>query len=281
MSLATRVRGALSWVRANPLLSFAIALVVFQGGGRGLRALAGVSGSLQTGDLAADEGPGAGQFSGHRSAGPRCAGTDCVWLPDLAFDLCSGGGAGAGRRGTLGLLAAWWRGWFERVFMRLMDVVFAFPILLLAIGVIAVLGPNAWSAAIAIAVVYTPIFARLLRGPAMVIIGSEYVLGARAIGASGPRILLRHVLPNLMSVILVQTSILLSAAILVEASLSFLGLGAQPPVPSLGLMLSEGRNFLLLAPWPAIFAGLAILFLSFGFNLLGDALRDRLDPRLR
>lgn len=183
--------------------------------------------------------------------------------------------------GTLGMLAAFYRGWFDRIVMRLMDVLFAFPIMLLAIGVIAVLGPNMWSAAIAIAVVYTPIFARLLRGPALVICESEYVLGARAIGAGDMRIIFFHLLPNLASVVLVQTSLLLSAAILVEASLSFLGLGAQPPVPSLGLMLSEGRNFLLLSPWPAIFAGFAILFLSFGFNLLGDALRDTLDPRLR
>jgi peptide/nickel transport system permease protein len=183
--------------------------------------------------------------------------------------------------GSIGLLAAFYRGWFDRIVMRLMDILFAFPILLLAIGVIAILGPTMWSAAIAIAIVYTPIFARLLRGPALVICESEYVLGARAVGASDARIIFRHVLPNLISVILVQTSILLSAAILVEASLSFLGLGAQPPTPSLGLMLSEGRNFLLLSPWPAVFAGFAILFLSFGFNLLGDALRDTLDPRLR
>ena len=183
--------------------------------------------------------------------------------------------------GTLGMLAAYYRGWFDRIVMRLMDVLFAFPIMLLAIGVIAVLGPSTWSAAIAIAIVYTPIFARLLRGPALVICESEYVNGAKAIGASDARIIFLHLLPNLTSVVLVQTSLLLSAAILVEASLSFLGLGAQPPIPSLGLMLSEGRNFLLLSPWPAIFAGFAILFLSFGFNLLGDALRDTLDPRLR
>lgn len=183
--------------------------------------------------------------------------------------------------GTTGMLAAYYRGWFERIWMRLMDVLFAFPILLLAIGLIAVLGPNMWSAALAIGVVYTPIFARLLRGPALVICESEYVQGARAVGASDLRIIFVHVLPNLVSVILVQASILLSAAVLVEASLSFLGLGAQPPTPSLGLMLSEGRNFLLLAPYPAVFAGFAILFLSFGFNLLGDALRDTLDPRLR
>ena len=183
--------------------------------------------------------------------------------------------------GTLGLLAAYYKGWFERIVMRVMDVFFAFPIMLLAIAVIAVIGPGIWGASIAIAIVYTPIFARLLRGPALVICESEYVLGAKAIGASDWRILFIHILPNLTSVILVQTSLLLSAAVLVEASLSFLGLGAQPPVPSLGLALSEGRNFMLLSPWPAVFSGVAILLLSFGFNLLGDALRDTLDPRLR
>ncbi len=183
--------------------------------------------------------------------------------------------------GALGLVSAYYRGWTERIIMRAMDILFAFPLLLLAIGIIAILGPQAWTTALAIAIVYTPIFARLIRGPALVIAESEYVTGARAVGASDPRILLRHILPNLASVMLVQASLLLSAAILVEASLSFLGLGTQPPTPSLGLMLSEGRNFLMLGPWSAIFAGLAILFMSFGFNLLGDALRDTLDPRLK
>jgi len=183
--------------------------------------------------------------------------------------------------GALGLVAAYYRGWLDRIIMRIMDVLFAFPVMLLAIGIIAVLGPHTYSAAAAIAVVYTPIFARLLRGPALVLCESEFVAGARAIGSSDARIIFLHILPNLASVILVQTSLLLSAAILVEASLSFLGLGTQPPTPSLGLMLSEGRNFLMLSPWSAIFAGFAILFLSFGFNLLGDALRDTLDPRLR
>jgi peptide/nickel transport system permease protein len=183
--------------------------------------------------------------------------------------------------GTLGLLAAYCRGWLDRLVMRVMDVLFAFPVLLLAIGVVAVLGPNEGSAAVAIAVVYTPIFARLIRAPAMVICESDYVAGARAIGASHARILAMHVLPNLASVILVQTSLMLSAAILVEASLSFLGLGTQPPAPSLGLMLAEGRNVLLLSPWSPVFAGAAILVLAFGLNLLGDVLRDQLDPRLR
>lgn len=183
--------------------------------------------------------------------------------------------------GTLGLVAAYYRGWTDRILMRVMDVLFAFPVLLLAIGIVAVLGPRSSTAAVAIAIVYVPIFARLLRGPALVVCESDYVTGARAIGAGDGRIIFLHVLPNLASVVLVQTSLLLSAAILVEASLSFLGLGTQPPTPSLGLMLSEGRNFLMLSPWSAIFSGFAILFLAFGLNLLGDALRDTLDPRLR
>jgi peptide/nickel transport system permease protein len=183
--------------------------------------------------------------------------------------------------GTLGLLAAYYRGWLDRLIMRLMDVIFAFPVMLLAIGVIAMLGPGSVPAAIAIAIVYTPIFARLLRGPALVIAASEYVMSARSVGLSDAGIIFHHILPNLASVILVQTSLLLSAAILVEASLSFLGLGTQPPVPSLGTMLSEGRNVLMLSPWSAVFSGLAILILAFALNLLGDVMRDALDPRLR
>ena len=183
--------------------------------------------------------------------------------------------------GSLGLAAAWYRGWTDRIVMRLMDVLFAFPIMLLAIGIIAMLGPGSRPTAVSIAIVYTPIFARLLRGPALVIATSDYVMSARTIGASDARIIVSHILPNLASVILVQTSLLLSSAILVEASLSFLGLGTQPPAPSLGMMLSEGRNVLLLSPWAAIFSGAAILVIAFALNLLGDVLRDTLDPRLR
>jgi len=183
--------------------------------------------------------------------------------------------------GVLGLAAAYYRGWTDRIAMRLMDILFAFPVMLLALGIIAVLGPGAATTAIAIAIVYTPVFARLLRGPALVIAESDYATAARTIGASDLRIIALHILPNLASVVLVQTSLLMSAAILVEASLSFLGLGTQPPFPSLGMMLSEGRNFLLLSPWSAIFSGLAILMVAFGLNLLGDELRDALDPRLR
>jgi peptide/nickel transport system permease protein len=183
--------------------------------------------------------------------------------------------------GGLGVAAALRGGLVDRIGMRLMDILFAFPIILLAIGIVAVLGPGATTTALAIGIVYVPVFARLLRGPALVIVSSQYVLGARAIGAGEVRILRRHVLPNLASVILVQASLALSTAILVEASLSFLGLGTQPPTPSLGRMLAEARSYLLLSPWDSIFSGLAILLASFGFNLLGDGLRDALDPRLR
>ena len=183
--------------------------------------------------------------------------------------------------GTLGLVSAYFGGFADRIIMRLMDVLFAFPVILLAIGIIAVMGPGAVTTTIAIAVVYTPIFARLLRGPALVIATSDYVLAARSIGASHARIIAWHILPNLASVVLVQTSLLMSTAILVEASLSFLGLGTQPPFASLGTMLSEGRNFLMLAPSSAIFSGAAILLIAFALNLFGDVLRDTLDPRLR
>ena len=183
--------------------------------------------------------------------------------------------------GGVGVIAAYRGGWLDRVAMRLMDVLFAFPIILLAIGVIAVLGPGAVSTGVAIGVVYVPIFARTLRAPALVLREADYVMAARASGAAGFGILRRHILPNLAPIILVQASLSLSTAILVEASLSFLGLGTQPPTPSLGRMLAESRSFLLLSPWPALFAGIAILLASLGFNLLGDGLQDHLDPRTR
>ena len=181
--------------------------------------------------------------------------------------------------GTIGMVAAWQGGWPDRVLMRLMDILFAFPVILLAIGVITVLGPGAGSTAVAIAVVYTPIFARTLRAPALVLRRAEFIEAARTSGCTGIRIVLRHMLPNLLPAILVQTSLALSTAMLVEASLSFLGLGTQPPTPSLGRMLAESRTFLLLSPWVAVFSGSAILLAALGFNLLGDALGDRFDPR--
>jgi peptide/nickel transport system permease protein len=184
--------------------------------------------------------------------------------------------------GTLaGLLAAYFGGWTDRILMRLMDILMAFPIILLAIGILAVLGPGSFNVALAIGIVYLPIFARMARAPALTVLSWDYVSAARALGSNGSRVLLQHVLPNIAAPMLVQLTLSLSTAILVEASLSFLGLGTQPPTPSLGLMLSESRDTMLLSPWPSVFSGLAILLASFGFNLFGDGLRDLLDPALR
>ncbi|MER3555020.1 MAG: glutathione ABC transporter permease GsiD [Meiothermus sp.] len=181
----------------------------------------------------------------------------------------------------LGILAAYSGGWPDRIILRVMDVLLAFPIILLAIGIVALLGPSQWNAALAIGIVYVPIFVRLTRGPALVLRTSDYIQAAQALGAGAGRVVFRHILPNLASVILVQTTLALSTAILVESSLAFLGLGTQPPNPSLGQMLAEGRSYLTLSPWTSLFAGLAILVASLGFNLLGDVLRDTLDPRLQ
>jgi peptide/nickel transport system permease protein len=143
------------------------------------------------------------------------------------------------------------------------------------------LGPGAVSTGVAIAVVYVPIFARTLRAPALLLREADFVIAARASGGSQSRIITRHLVPNLSPIILVQSSLSLSTAILVEASLAFLGLGTPPPAPSLGRMLAESRNFLALSPWVAVFSGAAILLASLGFNLLGDGLQNRLDPRFR
>jgi peptide/nickel transport system permease protein len=183
--------------------------------------------------------------------------------------------------GTLGLFAAYHGAWIDRLIMRLMDILLAFPIILLAIAILAILGSGSFNTGLAIGIVYTPIFARLARGPALTVLNWDFVAAARALGASPLRIVGHHVLPNIAAPMLVQITLSLSTAILVEASLSFLGLGTQPPNPSLGLMLSSSRDFMLISPWASIFSGAAILLASFGFNLFGDGLRDMLDPALR
>ena len=165
--------------------------------------------------------------------------------------------------------------------MRIMDVLFAFPAVLLALGVVAALGPHPSNVVLAIAVVYTPIFARVVRGPVLALKEREFVEASRALGApAGAHRRPAHASEPL-SVLMVQTSIALSWAVLTEASLSFLGLSAQPPTPSWGVMLNEGRQNLELAPHLAVFPGLAIMLAVLGFNLLGDGLRDVLDPRQR
>ncbi|MBV9169543.1 MAG: ABC transporter permease [Chloroflexi bacterium] len=196
-----------------------------------------------------------------------------VSLSSVAIALVAGS--------ALGLLAGYAGGWLDQAVMRIMDVLFAFPAVLLALGVVAALGPSPANVVIAIAVVYTPIFARVVRGPVLALKEQEFVQAARALGARGSRIVTVHVVPNLLSVLIVQASIALSWAVLTEAALSFLGLSAQPPAPSWGVMLNEGRQNLELAPHLAVFPGAAIMFAVLGFNLLGDGLRDVLDPRLR
>jgi peptide/nickel transport system permease protein len=179
----------------------------------------------------------------------------------------------------LGLTAGFLGGWIDELVMRVMDVLFAFPAVLLAITIMAILGRGVGNAMIAIAIVYVPIFARVTRGAVISVRGREYVTAARALGKSPFGIMLRHVLPNALGPIIVQTSLSLAFAILAEAALSFFGLGTQPPDPSWGRMLSEGRGFLRQAPWMGIFPGLAIMVSVMGFNFLGDGLRDLLDPR--
>lgn len=181
---------------------------------------------------------------------------------------------------ALGLISGYFGGGLDLVTGRIMDVLFSFPALLLAIAIAAMLGPGVRNAALAIAVVYTPLFARVIRGPVIAERHRDYVQAARVIGASHMAIIYRHVLPNVVSPIIIQGSAALSAAILIEAALSYVGLGTQPPAPSWGTMLSEGRTFLETAPWMSIFPGLAIATTVLAFNLLGDGLRDAFDPTL-
>lgn len=183
--------------------------------------------------------------------------------------------------GTLGLLSGYYTGLVDSLLMRLVDIMFAFPSVILIIAISGVLGPSMTTAMIAIGIVYSPIFARIVRGPTLVIMQQQYVEGARAIGAGRIWIMLRYVLPNIAAPVIIQTTLSFSTAILSEATLSFLGLGTQPPDPSWGTMLGSGRKFMELAPWVAVYPGLAIALAVLGLNLLGDALRDALDPRLR
>lgn len=182
---------------------------------------------------------------------------------------------------TLGLVAGYVGRWIDEAIMRFMDVLFAFPAVLLAITVMAILGRGITNAMIAIAIVYIPIFARVTRGAVISVRGREYVTAARALGQGNTKIMWTHILPNSLGPIIVQTSLSLAFAILAEAALSFFGLGTQPPDPSWGRMLSEGRSFLQQAPWMGIFPGLAIMISVMGFNFLGDGLRDILDPRFQ
>jgi peptide/nickel transport system permease protein len=182
---------------------------------------------------------------------------------------------------TLGMLAAFYGGRADTLIMRTMDVLLAFPYLLLAIAVVAILGPGLLTAMIAIGIVNVPGYARIVRGSVLVVRSREYVEAASALGASDVRVMGVHVLPNVLAPIIVQVTLNVGSAIIDTAGLSFLGLGTQPPTPDWGNMLAAGRGELINAPWIATFPGLAILVTVLAFNLMGDALRDALDPRLR
>ena len=181
--------------------------------------------------------------------------------------------------GTLGLISGYAGGLVDLVIGRVMDVFFAFPAILLALGIVAALGAAPEHVVIAIAVVYTPLFTRVVRGPVLSLKEQSFVEAARSIGARPARIVLRHILPNLTSTIVVQVSLALSWAVLTEGTLSFLGLSVQPPDPSWGVMLNEGRQNLEFAIHDALVPGVAIMLAILGFNLLGDGLRDALDPQ--
>jgi ABC-type dipeptide/oligopeptide/nickel transport system permease subunit len=182
---------------------------------------------------------------------------------------------------SLGLLAGFYGHALDSVVMRFMDGLLAFPALLLAIFIVAVLGPSILNAVLAVAIVNTPSFARLTRAQVLSIREKEFVESSRALGASDGRIMLHAILPNCMSPLIVQFTLGIGLGILVEAGLSFLGLGVRPLTPAWGSMLSTGRQLINLAPWLTTFPGLAIFLAVLGFNLMGDGLREALDPRLR
>ncbi|OKH83616.1 ABC transporter permease [Mycobacterium sp. ST-F2] len=182
---------------------------------------------------------------------------------------------------ALGLGAGYRGGWVDTVVMRVVDVMFAFPVLLLAMAIVAVLGPGLATTIAAISVVYVPIFARVARASTLAVREEPYVAVSRTMGTGTGYILVRHVLPNITGPLIVQTSLSLAFAILSEAALSFLGLGIQPPQPSLGRMIFDSQGFVTLAWWMAVFPGAAIVVIVLACNLLGDGLRDVLDPKQR
>ncbi len=181
----------------------------------------------------------------------------------------------------LGLLAGYWGGRVDGMVMRLMDAVLSFPPLVLALALGAVLGAGLSGVLIALGVVYTPTFARLMRGQVLSIKARDYIDAARALGASGLRVACRHIVPNAAAPIIVQASLSVAFTILAEASLSFLGLGIQPPQPSWGSMINAGRGYMQQAPWIVFGPGAALFVTVVGLNVVGDAVRDALDPRLR
>ncbi|GAA5345449.1 peptide/nickel transport system permease protein [Planifilum fimeticola] len=181
----------------------------------------------------------------------------------------------------LGLIAGFYGGWRDVVISRLFDILLAFPSILLAIAIVAMLGPGLNNALLAIAIINIPTFGRLMRSQVLSVKQEDFVLAARAMGMTNRRILFRHILPNSWTPIMVQGTLGFATAVIEAAALGFLGLGAQPPQPEWGTMLADARGFIQLAPWTMVFPGLAIMLTVLGFNLLGDGMRDVLDPRMK
>lgn len=179
----------------------------------------------------------------------------------------------------MGMVAGYYGGWVDAILSRMLDVMLAFPGILLALAIISALGPSLLNVTFAVGVFSIPLFARIARGSTMEVRNLEYIDAIRSLGANDTTIIFNHILPNILSPLIIQATLRLATAILSAAGLSFLGLGAQPPSSEWGTMLSNGRDFLFSAPHVAIFPGLAIAFLVMGFNLFGDGLRDTLDPR--
>jgi peptide/nickel transport system permease protein len=182
---------------------------------------------------------------------------------------------------TLGAVAGYFGGWFDHVVRSMIDISWAFPTVLLAIFLVAVLGAGLTNVMIAVGLSYWGGFAAVVRAQVLSLREWEFITASRAIGARHPRIMFRHILPNIMAPVIVMGTMMMADAILIEATLSFLGMGAQPPIPSWGSILASGRSYLRLAPWVTVFPGVAIMLTVLGFNLLGDGLRDALDPRLK
>ncbi|HEY3368771.1 MAG TPA: ABC transporter permease [Symbiobacteriaceae bacterium] len=200
----------------------------------------------------------------------------------ISLEVAAASAGAAALVGTLlGVTAGYFGGWWDALVMRLMGILMAFPSLLLAIGIMTMLGTSLVNVVVAIGLVYLPVFARVARAPVLALKEEDMITAALALGASNPRILWKYVLPNMISPVVVQASLAISNAVLTEAALSYLGLGVRPPMPSLGALIQEGQSMMMVAPWMAIFPGLVIMLMVFAFNLLGDTVRDQLDPRLR
>ncbi|MBM7650267.1 peptide/nickel transport system permease protein [Bacillus ectoiniformans] len=182
---------------------------------------------------------------------------------------------------TLGIIAGYYGKWVDTIISRIFDILLAFPSILLAIAVVAMLGPSLQNALIAIAIINVPTFGRLVRSKVLTIKEEEYITAAKAIGMKDGRILVHHILPNSLAPIIVQGTLAIATAIIEAAALGFLGMGAQPPTPEWGKMLADSKDFIMQAPWTVFFPGVAIMLTVLGFNLMGDGLRDALDPRMK